>query len=235
MCPIGYGFQTGDKVGHQFEIQSKKALNIRSCGQLCDENMKCLSIEWSESDRTCNLLTAATTDGPAYYDYRFCSKICPNGYHFQTGDKFGNQAQIQSKEAQNVRYCGKRCNDDEKCRSIEWSESEKKCVLLTAEITDGPAYNDFQFCSKSCPNGYRFQLGDRVGDDSTIKWFGAENIWNCAKVCDANKECRSIEWGNSERNCTLLSASSADGPKWKDYIFCSKTEGISHIFICFLI
>ena len=235
MCPIGYGFQTGDKVGNQFEIKSKKALNIRNCGQLCDENMKCLSIEWSESDRTCKLLTAATPDGPKYNDYLFCSKICPNGYHFQTGDKFGNPTEIESNKAENVRYCGKRCNEDENCRSIEWSESEKKCVLLTAEITDGVAYNDFKFCSKSCPNGYHFQLGDKMGNDSDIKAFGAENIWNCAKVCDANKECRSIEWSDSERKCTMLSASFADRTEGNENIFCSKTEGISHIFICFLI
>ena len=204
MCPIGYGFQTGDKIGSQ--IQSEKAQNIRECGQRCDKNMKCLSIEWGESDSVCNLLNAAAADGPAYRpripgtEYRFCSKICPNGYQFHTGDKVGNQDQIQSKKAQNVRDCGKRCNENEKCRSIEWGESSKRCNLLTAEVTDGPAYLDFHFCSKSCPNGYRFQLGDRVGDGSKIKDFLAKNIWNCAKVCDANKECGSIEWSDSERN-----------------------------------
>ena len=88
-----------------------------------------------------------------------------------------------------------------------------------------------------CPNGYRFQFGDKkkVGDGSQIKAFRAENIWNCTKVCDTDKECQSIEWSDSERNCILLKAYSTDGPKYKDYLFCSKAEGMnlicSHLLI----
>ena len=33
MCPIGYGFQTGDKVGNQDQIQSKEAF---SAFRLCE-------------------------------------------------------------------------------------------------------------------------------------------------------------------------------------------------------
>ena len=218
MCPIGYGFQIGDKLGHQSQVQSKDAQNMMECGQRCDENIKCLSIEWSESKRMCNLLTATTTDGPPYSDFIFCSKNCPNGYHFQTGDKIGHQ--IQSDKAQNIKYRGKRCNEDEKCRSTEWSESRKRCNLITAEVTDGPAYEDYLFCTKSCPNGYRFQLGDKLGHESHIHAFGAKNIRDCSKACDSNKDCRSIEWSDSERNCILLRAYSTDGPNWKDYLFC---------------
>ena len=235
MCPIGYGLQIGRKFknGSQTQIHSKKAQNMRECGQRCDENIKCLSIEWSESKRMCNLLTATTTDGPPYSDFRFCSKNCPNGYHFQTGDKIGHQ--IQSDKAQNIQYRGNGCNEDEKCRSTEWSESRKRCNLITAEVTDGPAYEDYLFCTKSCPNGYRFQLGDKLGLESHIHAYGAKNIRECGETCDADKDCRSIEWSDSERNCILLRAYSTDGPKSKDYLFCSKTEGMNLICNCLLI
>ena len=51
------------------------------------------------------------------------------------------------------------------------------------------------------------------------------DIGECARRCDANKKCKSIEWSDSDKNCVLLTAVSTDGPKWKDYRFCSKIKG----------
>ena len=52
-----------------------------------------------------------------------------------------------------------------------------------------------------------------------------EGIGECGRRCDKNKKCKSIEWSDSEKNCVLLTAESTDGPKWKDYRFCSKIKG----------
>ena len=73
---------------------------------------------------------------------------CPVGYHYQTGDKVGNPTEIENKMAKGMEECGKRCNNINLCSSIEWSDSEKLCVLLTAKYTDGPKWKDYRFCSK---------------------------------------------------------------------------------------
>ena len=74
-CPSGFRYQPGDKVGNPTEIERKKLNNIKSCSTRCQFNPKCNSIEWSDSDSTCVMLTARYTDGPQWLDYRFCSKL----------------------------------------------------------------------------------------------------------------------------------------------------------------
>ena len=49
--------------------------NIQSCADHCKNNIKCNSIEWSDSKSICVTLTARYTDGPQWFDYRFCSKL----------------------------------------------------------------------------------------------------------------------------------------------------------------
>ena len=73
---------------------------------------------------------------------------CPHGYYFQAGDKVGNPTEIDSAKAEEIGECGRRCDKNKKCKSIEWSDSDKNCVLLTAESTDGPKWKDYRFCSK---------------------------------------------------------------------------------------
>ena len=73
---------------------------------------------------------------------------CPYGYQFQAGDKVGHPSNIEGRNAEGIDECGIRCNNNQKCKSIEWSDSEKNCVLSTAESTDGPQWKDYRFCSK---------------------------------------------------------------------------------------
>jgi hypothetical protein len=74
-CPSGYRYQPGDKVGHLSEITTKKLYNIGECAEYCNGNNDCKSIEWSDFESSCVLLTAMYSDGPQWKDYRFCSKL----------------------------------------------------------------------------------------------------------------------------------------------------------------
>ena len=80
--------------------------------------------------------------------FQIPESTCPSGYQFQAGDKVGNPTEIERRNAKEIDECGIRCNKNQKCKSIEWSDSEKSCVLLTAESTDGPKWKDYRFCSK---------------------------------------------------------------------------------------
>ena len=73
---------------------------------------------------------------------------CPSGYQYQAGDKVGSQTEIEKKKVTGIEQCGKNCDSNENCRSIEWSDSEKNCVLLIAQYTDGQKWKDYRFCSK---------------------------------------------------------------------------------------
>ena len=74
-CPSGFRYQPGDKVGNPTEIQRRTLNNIQSCADHCKNDIKCNSIEWSDSKSICVTLTARYTDGPQWFDYRFCSKL----------------------------------------------------------------------------------------------------------------------------------------------------------------
>ena len=80
--------------------------------------------------------------------FEILASTCPFGYQFQAGDKVGHQSNIEGRIAKDIYECGIRCNNNQKCKSIEWSDSEKNCVMLTAESTDGPVWKDYRFCSK---------------------------------------------------------------------------------------
>ena len=84
----------------------------------------------------------------SHFALNFSASDCPTGYYFQAGDKVGNPTEIDSAKAEEIGECGRRCDKNKKCRSIEWSDSDKNCVLLTAESTDGPKWKDYRFCSK---------------------------------------------------------------------------------------
>ena len=157
-CPPGYHFQTGDKIGNPTEIESKRANEIDECGQRCDENERCRSIEWSDSEKNCVLLTAETTDGPKWKDYRFCSKIkgkpCIKDplkdYHqfflnfvhksgvlysflLFLGDCFERNIDRPHRGRVHVTYsateCQKMCQKVEKCKYFTWRRDNKECWL----------------------------------------------------------------------------------------------------------
>ena len=46
--------------------------------------------------------------------------------------------EIEKRRETVIEQCGKRCDNNTNCKSIEWSDSTKMCVLLMAEYTDGP-------------------------------------------------------------------------------------------------
>ena len=78
--------------------------------------------------------------------------MCPSGYVFQRGDSNGGAHRIESKIVKDIEECGDRCNNNEKCRSLEWNPSGKWCNLMSTEITDNGDYKDYLFCTKK--NGW---------------------------------------------------------------------------------
>jgi len=76
------------------------------------------------------------------------NRNCPLDYRFQTGNNIGGSNEIETITATGMEECGKKCTESKQCKSIQWSESLKQCVLLTAESADGPQQKDYQFCSK---------------------------------------------------------------------------------------
>ena len=47
-------------------------------------------------------------------------------------------------------------------------------------------------------------------------------IHACGRICDDKEECKAIEWSPTQHTCTLIRIAKPDGPKYQDYIFCSK-------------
>lgn len=75
-CPNGYRFHSGDKIGWAIGgSHYKEFKTIEECAIECNKNEECLSIEWSEETKHCNLLNAEIPDGPKYMDAIFCAKM----------------------------------------------------------------------------------------------------------------------------------------------------------------
>ena len=55
-----------------------------------------------------------------------------------------------------------------------------------------------------------------------------DSIDDCGKMCDITAGCKGIEWSPSRRQCILINKANSDGPKYLDFLFCSKgKESIS--------
>ena len=78
-----------------------------------------------------------------------------------------------------------------------------------------------------CPEGYTYQFGDVLG--MTIATASKlDSIDDCAKMCDITAGCKGIEWSPTRRQCILINKANSDGPKYLDFLFCSKgKESIS--------
>ena len=72
---------------------------------------------------------------------------CPNGFTYQEGDYTGAEISMAT-NLDSIGDCGFMCNNKEGCKSIEWSPSTNKCILVDEADADGPKYLDFIFCSK---------------------------------------------------------------------------------------
>jgi len=89
-------------------------------------------------------------------------KDCPGGYKYLKGDAAGIKWAIRGPSGllynpfSEIEDCGKLCNGIDHCKAIEWSPSQRKCVLIKTENTDGPKFLDYYFCAKvtlqSIPN-----------------------------------------------------------------------------------
>ena len=77
---------------------------------------------------------------------------CPDGYVYEPGAGSG---ELRQKEVESMAGCGELCGEEGTCCSIEWSPSEKKCLLKTGYQVTHITNQDYTFCrrvaqSKSC-------------------------------------------------------------------------------------
>ena len=69
-----------------------------------------------------------------------------------------------------------------------------------------------------CPDGYIYIEGDIIG--ATIQGAIKTTLDNCAKLCTDKPQCNSFE--HASNHCNLNKESNPNGPKYNDFIFCTK-------------
>ena len=75
---------------------------------------------------------------------------------------------------------------------------------------------------ETCPAGYSDRDGDIYGN--SLEGNIAATLDQCAGHCTTNPHCHSFEYKNN--NCNLNKESEPNGPRWEDFMFCSKAGNI---------
>jgi hypothetical protein len=74
-CPVGYELNPGDIPGWgQVGTNPSIETSIIGCSQRCDNQSKCCSFEYSQTEQYCSLNSDCKPADPVYKDYAFCSK-----------------------------------------------------------------------------------------------------------------------------------------------------------------
>jgi hypothetical protein len=97
-------------------------------------------------------LGSPTSPSPLPRDGR-SRETCPDNYFFQEGDAVGSNWAIEVSGRffnflSSAEECGTLCQKTESCKAIEWSPSKKICVLIKTPNSNGPKFEDYDFCSK---------------------------------------------------------------------------------------
>ena len=112
------------------KILHKNVLNVEKCHTLCELNKNCAYFEYDSAGKACHLSPTGITRGNGYPNVK-CYKM-----------------EIRISIEDTVSGCSKRCKDEPKCCSFEYSTTEKKCVLnRDCDPTSG-VYKDYMFCSR---------------------------------------------------------------------------------------
>jgi len=131
------------------------------------------------------------------------------------------------------------CNSDKNCSKVYDDGCDNEgpfalCPRKSAELNASLSClyvkrtRQSRLLEEHCPEGYTFQEGDAEGTQFAIRgpsgllYNPFSVIDNCAKLCNGIDQCKAIEWSPLERKCVLIKTPSANGPKYQDYIFCSK-------------
>merc|ERR1711862_725012 len=74
VCPLGWVTNDGDTPGWGQLGGGIFTGNVGECTQRCEENPSCCSIEYSPTEKLCNLNRDCTPSAPKYKDYLYCTK-----------------------------------------------------------------------------------------------------------------------------------------------------------------
>ena len=71
-----------------------------------------------------------------------------------------------------------------------------------------------------CPKGYIYISGDIIG--ATLQGNIMATLQECAEKCNNNTECNSFEHSTTNDVCNLNKEAFPNGPKYGNFVFCSK-------------
>ena len=72
-CPEGYTLKPGDVPGWGTISGRHSAATVEDCTAICDQNDRCCSVEWSPTEKLCNLNKECKPTARLYKDYLLCS------------------------------------------------------------------------------------------------------------------------------------------------------------------
>ena len=72
-CPEGYTLKAGDVPGWGTISGRHRAATVEDCTAICDQNDRCCSVEWSPTEKYCNLNKECKPTARLYKDYLLCS------------------------------------------------------------------------------------------------------------------------------------------------------------------
>jgi len=172
-------------------------------------------------------------------------KDCASNYDYIFGRVPGGgsfKRLTRTTDMMNVNDCGKKCDEDDGCRSYEYEVTSGYCDLNYQPV---PTHNDtegtFKFCSKkendrapSCVGDYVRKSGQFGGGGSIATGhgtseaqqnLGAGSVEKCAELCDADGGCNSYEYSHIYKRCERnYAADPSTQTTWVDQVFCQKPE-----------
>ena len=123
------GCATATKDYPSNKISYQNILNVDKCHNLCELSKICRYFEYGSSDKSCHLSPTGITRGNGYPNVK-CYEIKKNSIE------------------DSVYGCSKRCNDEPKCCSFEYSQTEKICNLNKDCAPTSLQFKDYKFCVK---------------------------------------------------------------------------------------
>jgi hypothetical protein len=132
--------------------------------------------------------------------------------------------------------CAKLCDDANACMSYEYSVMAQRCELNWEKEPPSPVIAaGYHFCQKSigdraevCKNGYELlygQYNNGGGAQIGATKSNIEDPTDCAKDCDADKNCYSYEYSATYKKCELNAYPEPNlNTHWYDMRFCMKPK-----------
>jgi hypothetical protein len=233
------------KIGKMAYYATKNGIEFEACAEACDNDPRCNMYGYSRKYKWCwfdkNDVPVVTQD---YYDMKFCRKPdhkrpqdCAKNYDYIYGRVPGGgskQRLTRTATLMNTADCGKKCDEEEGCRSYEYDVNLGYCDMNWQPApTHNDTENEFKFCSKkendrapSCIDDYIVKSGAQFNGGGTIGTWTLQTAEECAEKCDGDGGCNSYEYSHAYNRCEMNFAADPNAQStWYDMLFCQKPEG----------